>query len=234
LRKLTLLLILYLPTIARAEILTDLTSPATTPAVIPMAIGASASIALLLLEDQISDPIQQRLFNGSGLNRTLSKAGDLGGQFITNGAYTLGMLVAGWAGNERGRENAELMALASAYSVGLSTLLKVTALEPRPYDGSVKNSFPSGHTTAAFAFASVVGAQHGWAWGIPAYALAVLTATERMADNKHYLHDVVAGATIGLTYGLGMHYLHGAKPRKLSLTPFLRDGVKGAMLSLRF
>jgi membrane-associated phospholipid phosphatase len=28
-----------------------------------------------------------------------------------------------------------------------------------------------------------------------------------MNDNAHYIHDVFAGATIGMGYGLGLHYL---------------------------
>ena len=37
-------------------------------------------------------------------------------------------------------------------------------------------------------------------------ALAGTVALSRMNDNKHYLHDVVAGATIGTAYGLGIYF----------------------------
>ena len=39
-----------------------------------------------------------------------------------------------------------------------------------------------------------------------ALSLAALTAFSRMNDNQHYIHDVVAGATIGTVFGLGTAY----------------------------
>jgi membrane-associated phospholipid phosphatase len=82
-------------------------------------------------------------------------------------------------------------------------VLKYSVRQERP-DSTQRNSFPSGHTTTAFAFAAVVGEEHGWRWGVPAYALATLVGWSRMNDNKHYLHDVLAGATIGTSVGLGV------------------------------
>jgi membrane-associated phospholipid phosphatase len=222
------------PLHSMADVLGDLSSPVNTPAVTPFIIGVTASITLAVLENRISDPIQRHFGSGPGLGKALCLTGDYGGQFITNGIYTAGMLTAGWIGYSDGVKHASVMALASTYAVGLSTILKITVREPRPYDGNIRNSFPSGHTTAAFAFASVVGAEHGWPWGIPAYALAIVTATERLVDNKHYLHDLIAGATIGISYGLGIHYIHGKRRGTLSIAPFLIDEVKGAMIGLRF
>ena len=82
-----------------------------------------------------------------------------------------------------------------------------------------KESFPSGHTTSAFTFASVVQQFHGWGWGAPAYALASFTGWSRMNDNKHYLHDVFFGAILGTTYGIGVSQLYkksndGAPPQQ--------------------
>ena len=34
----------------------------------------------------------------------------------------------------------------------------------------------------------------------------ILEAISRMNDNAHYLHDVMFGSTIGLTYGLALFY----------------------------
>lgn len=60
------------------------------------------------------------------------------------------------------------------------------------------DSFPSGHTTTAFAMAGVVatiypGARLLW------YAFATVIGLSRLAVNAHYLSDVMAGAALGLT-----------------------------------
>jgi len=68
-------------------------------------------------------------------------------------------------------------------------------------------SFPSGH--AALGFASAVTLSYlmpraAWAF----YTLAVLLAAERVAENAHYLSDVVASAAVGyLSARLAIHII---------------------------
>lgn len=64
-------------------------------------------------------------------------------------------------------------------------------------------SFPSGHTSVAFASAAFVQKRYGWEYGIPAYLLAGYVGYTRIEANKHDGVDVVAGAAIGI----GMGYL---------------------------
>src|SRR5262249_34019131 len=61
-------------------------------------------------------------------------------------------------------------------------------------DGSNNMSFPSGHTSNAFAMATVAEYHFGPKVGIPAYLAASLIGASRIQSNKHYLSDVVAGA----------------------------------------
>lgn len=98
--------------------------------------------------------------------------------------------------------------LASVAGAGIFTMIvKVIVGRARPYTGelgfspftfgSAHASWPSGHTTTAFAFAVAMGlAFPKWRW--PLLALAALTGFSRMVLNKHYLGDVVMGATIGI------------------------------------
>ena len=58
-------------------------------------------------------------------------------------------------------------------------------------------SFPSGHTAAAFAFATGVGHVLPVA-GIPLHALAALVGYSRVHTGVHYPGDVAAGAMIGI------------------------------------
>jgi len=134
------------------------------------------------------------------------------------------------------------MLKASLYSTSISTALKVTVREPRP-NSSDRTSFPSGHSTAAFAFSSFVAAEHGfWPMGLAALGLSTLTGLSRINDNRHFLHDVIAGATIGTAYGLGISYLHKSKSDEVTeidgpswqAFPIFSAEVKGAGVAVRF
>lgn len=84
-------------------------------------------------------------------------------------------------------------------SIGVTSLtthtLKLTMGKMRPNESS-DNSFPSGHTSAAFSGAAFLQTRYGWKWGIPAYAAAVFTGMSRVDAEAHYLDDVTAGAAI--------------------------------------
>ena len=57
-------------------------------------------------------------------------------------------------------------------------------------------SFPSGHTCLAFATAACLGIYIP-RWRYAFFALAAVVGAERVAENAHYLTDVIAGAGIG-------------------------------------
>jgi undecaprenyl-diphosphatase len=61
-------------------------------------------------------------------------------------------------------------------------------------------SFPSGHTAAAFAFATGAGREIPWA-GPPLYAIAALVGYSRVHTGVHYPLDVIAGALAGVALG---------------------------------
>lgn len=185
----------------------DLASPVTTPAITPFLVGTGLAVTFFALKSEISHPLQQSITTHRPLDK-YAKLGDFFGKVYPNLIYVGYGLIAGWAGSERGFLRAEEMALATAYSGVVTSILKVGFREARPNspDGADKKSMPSGHATTAFAFAGIIGVEHPWYIAVPAYALAVNTAYSRINDNKHYLHDVVAGATIGLSYALGVYY----------------------------
>jgi membrane-associated phospholipid phosphatase len=78
--------------------------------------------------------------------------------------------------------------------------LKHAVGEMRP-DMSDRLSFPSGHTVVAFTGAEIVWQEYKgvsvW-YGISAYAIAAGTGFLRMYNDKHWFHDVVMGAGIGI------------------------------------
>ena len=85
------------------------------------------------------------------------------------------------------------------YSGAAVWALKLAVSRTRPNGGAY--SFPSGHAASAFAAAPVLASHFGVPAAIPAFAFAAAAGLGRMEDRKHYLSDVVVGATIGLAVG---------------------------------
>lgn len=66
-----------------------------------------------------------------------------------------------------------------------------------PFSGAT--SLASGHTTMAFAMATALSHEiHRPVISLGLYSVASLTAMSRIADDRHWLSDVVAGAAIGV------------------------------------
>ena len=65
------------------------------------------------------------------------------------------------------------------------------------------SSFPSGHTTAAFAAATVFAMEYKDSKIIPivAYSAASLIGISRITENQHWLSDVLVGAMLGFLSG---------------------------------
>ena len=78
--------------------------------------------------------------------------------------------------------------------------LKKLTHQLRP-DNSGYNSFPSGHTAQAFAAATFLSEEYKsrFKW-MPylAYGIASTVGMLRMANNKHYISDVLVGAGLGI------------------------------------
>jgi len=69
----------------------------------------------------------------------------------------------------------------------------------------INSSFPSGHTTVAFAAATVFAMEYKTRKWVPilSYSAATLIGLSRITENRHWLTDVVAGAALG--YFTGRH-----------------------------
>tara|TARA_Y100001970_G_scaffold273445_1_gene371690 strand:+ start:7329 stop:7889 length:561 start_codon:yes stop_codon:yes gene_type:complete len=82
-------------------------------------------------------------------------------------------------------------------SISLTYFLKYTIDKTRP-NGHCCESFPSGHTTAAFSGAMFIQKKYGLKYGAPSLALASFVGYSRVYADKHYWEDVVVGASIGI------------------------------------
>ncbi|HEX8348901.1 MAG TPA: phosphatase PAP2 family protein [Hymenobacter sp.] len=99
-------------------------------------------------------------------------------------------------------------------------------------DRGVNSGFPSGHTTIAFAAATVYAMEYRNIRAIPliAYGAATLIGLSRISENRHWITDVVAGAALGIASGRQVvnnyHRYAGIKaPEKK------RGGVRLSLLS---
>lgn len=106
--------------------------------------------------------------------------------------------------------------------------IKVTVQRTRP-DGS-RLSFPSGHTSSTFATATVLYRELGWKAGVPSYALASWVAASRVHGERHYLSDVVIGATIGILAGRAVTV--GTHDARFSVSPVAVPGGVGVFTAL--
>jgi len=107
--------------------------------------------------------------------------------------------------------------------------LKYSVKKTRP-DGSDNRSFPSGHSSASFQAASFIQMRYGWEYGVPAYLTASYVAWSRVHAKKHYVADVVAGASIGI---LGS-YLFTEPYKGLTITPVASSQQFGVLVSARW
>ena len=98
--------------------------------------------------------------------------------------------------------------LSTTLILAMSTALSVSAVQGAKHlftvwrpDGSMPNSFPSGHTATAFMGAELMRQEFKdtapWVC-YAGYAVAVATGTLRVCHDRHWLTDVLAGAGIGI------------------------------------
>ena len=119
---------------------------------------------------------------------------------FTPAAITFGLEVAGVKGKHNALQTSIIYVMSNIFLNVLVVPTKHYTHELRP-DSSNNLSFPSGHTSEAFASAELMRMeyQETQPWlGVAGYAMAVTTGYLRMYNNKHWISDVIAGAGIGI------------------------------------
>ncbi len=89
---------------------------------------------------------------------------------------------------------------ALSYTAGATYLFKTLSGRERPGGNRSHQSFPSGHTSTAFATATALSLSYGWKAAAVAYPLATFTGLSRLASDSHFASDVVAGALLGMSF----------------------------------
>ena len=117
-------------------------------------------------------------------------------------------------------------------SAGVAYTLKHSVREWRP-DHSDQRSMPSGHTTFAFAGATVLHKEFGrvspWI-SVAGYGVATLTAIDRVCRERHHWYDACAGAAIGfLSTELTYYVCDRLFPRRNATLAFTGQSVDFAL-----
>jgi len=97
------------------------------------------------------------------------------------------------------------------------------------------NSFPSGHSTAAFSLATVFALEYSHTVWVPvlAYTLAAGTAVSRLYDNDHWASDVVIGSAIGFVTGRFMWKQSRKGNQKVLILPSLGTNTASLTFIIR-
>ena len=132
-----------------------------------------------------------------GISQAASTAGGAGFMLpATVGLFAAGRLSTSGRFRAFSYDATQAVAVSTVYTHAL----KQMAGRTRP-DGSNRLSFPSGHTSTAFAWATTAQAHYGWKAGVPSYAAASVIGLSRISNDKHHLSDVIAGAALGYVTG---------------------------------
>jgi hypothetical protein len=171
----------------------------------PLLCGAAVGVTMLL-----DKPIRDHLFPYKNVDpsedlRRLGNYGQIAGPIIGTGFALHGLAF----DSDHSKETAFLSYETFVWAGAVSGAIKFVVGRERPsktdtpFDFNFAghdSSFPSGHTTEAFAAATVFSEQYPeWYVYVPAYGAAAAVGFSRIYANQHWTSDVVAGAMIGTT-----------------------------------
>lgn len=194
----------------------------------------SAALSTLLAHTYDDDVQEYASANGLMSESLSGFLDDYGGGY----AYPVGLAIVGVTSYlEGGKESfvsgIKYYVTALGVTALITDFLKRSVGRERP-NGQGTRSFPTGHTSGSFVLASVADELYGHKLGIPVYLLAAFVGLQRIHDNKHWLTDVIAGATLGtiIGRGFGKAYQKEVTNSRMTIHPEIGgDGIR-LMLSI--
>lgn len=200
----------------------------------PFLIGAAATGLSTLLDDEVRDFIADE--DDDPAQFADDNLGPTG-----LGIVALGLFIGGRHSDDaRFRAMSYDLGVSSLVTLGYTGILKAGVDRERP-NKSGGDSFPSGHTSNAFALATVADVHYGKQVGAPAYVAASIIGLSRLRRNAHWFSDVVAGGALGHLVGKAVVRQNGAPTRSgstalraFSIMPSLAPSFQGVYLGMQF
>jgi len=163
----------------------------------PLVTGSAATMLALPFDEDLSNE-----FTTGESVKSFSDTGNIVGSPVTIAVATGALVLASpFTESQNFKSFAFTMAQAQIVDSVLKYAIKFSVSRTRP-NGEDDNAFPSGHTSGTFTAATVLNHYYGKKVGIPAYVVAALVGASRITKGKHYLSDVVFGATLGYIAGI--------------------------------
>jgi membrane-associated phospholipid phosphatase len=175
--------------------------------------------------------LNNRWHNSSDTRRFFSAGSILGQPAVHVAGALVGLGIAKILGSESLQSFSSDLLRAQGFNGVITLSMKTPINRTRPSGDAY--SYPSGHTSTAFTTAGVVYRHFGKTWGAVAAIGAAYVGLSRIADNKHFLSDVVGGAILGSYIGLRIGRSPDRK-RQLSVAPTTSFGHGGLAFALRF
>ena len=161
----------------------------------------------------------------------------LAGDYYGSGEFNIGVAVLFYAAGEVfddswSRTTGRMVFQSLMYSEFFTFILKTVTGRSRPYVGKgnmdfslfsfafESTSFPSGHTTAAFALSTVLSRRVGNpAVSVLLFSFASLTVSQRIVSDNQWLSDTVLGAVIGTATAWAVTELENERDRQKDVLP---------------
>ncbi len=173
---------------------------------LPWILVGGTTAVLLAVDHPVS-----RAIPFSGAPQTVGTDISRFGQWYTVIPAGAAIFGAGWLSHDPKLTETGISSLEAVLDADIVTeVFKVAARRQRPRDGDGGghfekggSSFPSGHSTQAWAFASVIADEYGERKWVPAlaYTYATSVSVARVMAQEHFTSDVFVGSAIGFFVG---------------------------------
>ena len=195
-------------------------------------IPLGATVGYLMATDQRN--MTDHIHTNAQWQKRSSEFSDIG--VLSLAAVPVFLTWKGWHdGDHFDRDSGILAARAVADALIDAELLKMVAGRERPLlDGAagsfetgsrMNSSFPSIHSAAAWAIASVVAERYpGWFTQLASYGLASAVSFSRIPARQHFPSDVLVGSAMGFL--IGRYVAHQGKPRSETRFSYVKPKVE--------
>ena len=204
------------------------------------ALGAAAVLVPLAPFDDEINPKVQSVYRGE-FAEYLNFVNELGGPRVT--VPVVGLFAASLATDDARFQDAAFTSLqALVYAGAINYTLKYAIGRVRPYEkeGALRfqpfsgnTSFPSGHTATAFAVLTPWVLYYPNAGTYSLFALCTGTAVARLARDRHWTTDVLAGGTIGFLTAYWLTRQHQGEIGGLTVIPIAGTESMGLVLQMK-